>query len=188
MKESKDKLRNKMKSLRQEELGNREQTAEKAAQNFLSKFDFPPSSVIAGYWAMNTELPTVPLLIMLHKKGYTCCLPITHADQKPLSFRIWTPETVMIPGYHGILVPQEGKEIEPDVLVMPLLAFTNAGERLGFGKGHYDYTLEKLRAKKHVTAIGYAYAKQEVDSLPQDQYDQKLNWIVTDQTVIKGNP
>ncbi len=188
MQEDKNKLRLHMKALRQEELGNREQAAEKAAQNFLSKFNFPSSSIIAGYWAMNTELPTAPLLTRLHDTGHRCCLPVTHPDQNPLTFRTWTPDALMVPGYHGILIPEEGTTIEPDVLILPLLAFTKTGGRLGFGKGHYDYTLEKLRAKKPTTAIGYAYAQQEVDSLPQDQYDQKLDWIVTDETVIKGSP
>lgn len=174
-----------MKSLRQKELGNREVASQKTADNFLSTFHFPQSTIIAGYWAMGTELSAFPLLSALHKKGHPCCLPVTSDKENPLTFRPWTPESLMVKGYHGILVPEIDTAIEPNVLIIPLLAFTRRCERLGFGKGHYDYTLQKLRAKKAITAIGYAYAKQEVDSLPQDQYDQKLDWVVTDQTVIK---
>ncbi len=86
----------------------------------------------------------------------------------------------------GILAPAATvPEVDPDVLLVPLLAFDRAGYRLGYGAGFYDRTLERLRRSKRVTAIGIGFAGQEVDSVPRDQYDQPLDWLVTEQFVLK---
>ena len=69
------------------------------------------------------------------------------------------------PGLWDIQIPADtAPEVEPDVLLVPMLAFDRKGYRLGYGGGFYDRTLAKLRALKKVTAIGVAYAGQEVDS------------------------
>jgi 5-formyltetrahydrofolate cyclo-ligase len=86
----------------------------------------------------------------------------------------------------GILAPAATvPEVDPDVLLVPLLAFDRAGYRLGYGAGFYDRTLERLRRSKRVTAIGIGFAGQEVDSVPRDQYDQPLDWLVTERFVLK---
>lgn len=187
MKQKKDELRQRMKALRQDVLGDKQTAGEEAAALFLDAFHLQPKTVVSAYWSMDTELPTLPLMQALHEQECVCCLPITQPNRGPLSFAEWHPGSKMEPGYHSIPIPAEGALVEPDILVIPLLAFTRDGHRLGFGKGHYDYTLEALRKKKDVFAVGYAYAQQEVDRLPQDQYDQPLDCIVTDQEVIRIN-
>ena len=64
-------------------------------------------------------------------------------------------------------------------------AFDREGFRLGYGGGFYDRTLEKLRALKKVTAIGIAYAGQEMDTVPRDDFDQRLDWIMTEKETFK---
>jgi 5-formyltetrahydrofolate cyclo-ligase len=81
--------------------------------------------------------------------------------------------------------PAEAPEVLPDVLLVPLLAFDREGFRLGYGGGFYDRTLEKLRALKEVTAIGIAYAGQEMDTVPRDEFDQRLDWIMTEKETFK---
>ncbi|HEX7776276.1 MAG TPA: 5-formyltetrahydrofolate cyclo-ligase, partial [Parvibaculum sp.] len=66
------------------------------------------------------------------------------------------------------------------VVLLPLLAFDSAGRRLGYGGGYYDRTLEALRAKTSVIAVGLAFSAQEAEELPEDQYDQRLDWVVTE--------
>ena len=73
-------------------------------------------------------------------------------------------------------------EVDPDVLLVPLLAFDRAGYRLGYGAGFYDRTLERLRRSKRVYAVGIGFAGQEVDGVPRDQYDQPLDWLVTERS------
>ena len=90
------------------------------------------------------------------------------------------------PGPLGYQIPpEEAPEVQPDVLLVPLLAFDRRGFRLGYGGGFYDRTLEKLRALKKVTAIGVAYAGQEIDAVPYEEFDQRLDWIMTEKETIK---
>jgi 5-formyltetrahydrofolate cyclo-ligase len=99
---------------------------------------------------------------------------------KPLRFRLWTPDA---PARGGSLRrhASEGRAgMVPEVLIVPMLAFDASGFRLGYGGGFYDRTLAALRAAGSVTAIGLAFAAQEVDALPVDATDQPLDAIVTE--------
>jgi len=91
----------------------------------------------------------------------------------------------MVMGTFGAMIPATGDWIEPEVLIVPLLAFDRRGFRLGYGGGFYDRTIEALRAKGPVTAIGFAFAAQEVDEVPTEPTDQRLDLIVTEQGVIR---
>jgi 5-formyltetrahydrofolate cyclo-ligase len=92
----------------------------------------------------------------------------------------------MVPGVHDIPVPPDNADVVvPQVLVVPLLAFDRQGYRLGYGGGFYDRTLEALRGLGGaVTAIGFAFAGQEVESVPRESFDQPLDIIVTEAETI----
>jgi 5-formyltetrahydrofolate cyclo-ligase len=79
------------------------------------------------------------------------------------------------------LIPHAGDWLVPEVLVVPMVAFDRLGYRLGYGGGFYDRTLEDLRARGPVTAIGFAYALQEMDRVPVEPTDQPLDLIVTEE-------
>lgn len=104
---------------------------------------------------------------------------------QPLRFREWTPDGEMAPGEFGAQVPVAGDWLVPSVLIVPLLAFDWRGYRLGYGGGFYDRTLEALRATGPVIAVGFAFAAQEVEEVPVEPTDQKLDLIVTDCGVIR---
>ena len=93
---------------------------------------------------------------------------------------------VMESGRYGVEIPPAGAPVfRPDVVLVPLVAFDRRGNRLGYGAGYYDRTLERLRqmsARLHV--IGVAYAFQEVESIEPEPHDQKLDVIVTEKGVI----
>jgi 5-formyltetrahydrofolate cyclo-ligase len=147
---------------------------------------FPKTTLVAGYWPIGTELDVRHTLSHLDLIGFGCALPVVVAKGEPLTFRTWTPQTLMERSGLGILAPAATvPAVEPDVLLVPLLAFDRAGFRLGYGAGFYDRTLERLRRSKSVTAIGIGFAGQEVDSVPRDQYDQPLDWLVTERFVLK---
>jgi 5-formyltetrahydrofolate cyclo-ligase len=147
---------------------------------------FPKTTSVAGYWPVGTELDVRHTLSHLDLIGFGCALPVVVAKGEPLTFRIWTPQTPMERSGLGILAPAATVPVvDPDVLLVPLLAFDRAGYRLGYGAGFYDRTLERLRRSKNVTAIGIGFAGQEVDSVPRDQYDQPLDWLVTERFVLK---
>jgi 5-formyltetrahydrofolate cyclo-ligase len=156
----------------------------------LTRFAFPIAasaglSSVSGFFPYKSEIDTRPLLGQLAGEGWTTALPIVIANGEPLIFRRWYPGQPTTPGMWDIPQPTEDSPlIEPDVLLVPMLAFDRKGYRLGYGGGFYDRTLALLRSKKSVAAIGVAYAGQEVDSVPRDAHDQPLDFIMTEKEVI----
>ncbi|TGD44220.1 5-formyltetrahydrofolate cyclo-ligase [Pseudotabrizicola sediminis] len=135
---------------------------------------------LAGYMPMRTEID--PLPAMAAHQG-PVGVPVIIGPAQALRFREWSPGSAMVAGDFGALIPQEGGWLEPAVLIVPLLAFDARGYRLGYGGGFYDRTLEGLRARGPVLAVGFAFAAQEVDAVPIDATDQPLDMIVTEQGV-----
>ena len=139
---------------------------------------------LAGYAQMRTEIDPTAALEEASAHG-PVCLPVIVAKAQPLKFREWTPDCAMIAGTFGAQIPESGDWITPEILIVPLLAFSRTGGRLGYGGGFYDRTLEQLRAVKPTLAIGFAYAAQEMDDLPLERTDQPLDLIVTEQGIIE---
>ena len=134
-------------------------------------------AVLSGYMPMRTEID--PLPAMAAHQG-PVGVPVIVAKAQPLRFREWSPGCAMVAGEFGALIPAEGAWLEPRVLIVPLLAFDARGYRLGYGGGFYDRTLEGLRVRGPVLAVGFAFAAQEVDAVPIDATDQRLDMIVTE--------
>ena len=132
---------------------------------------------LAGYMPMRTEID--PLPAMSAHQGLVG-VPVIVAAATPLKFREWGPGVAMVAGDFGALIPEEGAWVTPQVVIVPLLAFDARGFRLGYGGGFYDRTLQGLRAKGPVLAIGFAFEAQEVDAVPIDAFDQKLDLVVTE--------
>ena len=135
---------------------------------------------LSGYMPMRTEID--PLPAMAAHQG-PVGVPVIVAAGQPLRFREWSPGCAMTEGAFGAMIPTEGAWIEPQVVIVPLLAFDARGYRLGYGGGFYDRTLEGLRARHATIAIGFAFAAQEVEAVPIESTDQKLDWIVTENGV-----
>ncbi len=132
---------------------------------------------LAGYMPMRTEID--PLPAMSAHQGLVG-VPVIMAPATPLKFREWGPGVAMVAGDFGALIPAEGAWVTPQVVIVPLLAFDARGFRLGYGGGFYDRTLQGLRGKGPVLAIGFAFEAQEVDAVPIDTFDQKLDLVVTE--------
>ena len=137
-------------------------------------------NIIAGFNPIQDEINVWPLLHYLHASGYKICLPLTPNRPAPLSFRHWEPGSSLEKDRYGISYPASGEVLSPDFILLPLLAFTARGARLGYGGGYYDRTLEVLRAQGEIFACGVAYAGQEIDALPVGDHDQYLDGILTE--------
>lgn len=159
--------------------------AETARDHFLASRMATGCAVISGYRPIRTELDPTPLMVALIEAGHRMCVPVIEGAGRPLRFREWTPESPMEEGAFGALIPASGDWLEPELLIAPLLAFDAQGWRLGYGGGFYDRTLEGLRAKRRTLAVGFAYAGQEVDAVPTDPTDQRLDAIVTEKGLIR---
>lgn len=135
---------------------------------------------LSGYMPMRTEID--PLPAMAAHQGLVG-VPVIIGQGLPLRFREWSPGARMVEGAFKALIPEDGAWVEPEVLIVPMLAFDARGYRLGYGGGFYDRTLEGLRARGPVLAVGFAFAAQEVAEVPTEPTDQRLDAIVTEKGV-----
>ncbi len=159
--------------------------AERAAAHLLDYVESIGNPAnIAAYMPIRTEIDPLPAMHALHKRGHRICVPVIIRAGLPLSFREWTPETVMYDGPFGAAIPREGDWITPDLLMVPLVAFDDQGYRLGYGGGFYDRSLELLRAKRPIHAAGYAYVGQQ-GRVPVEDTDQRLDAIITENGITR---
>ncbi|SFO00541.1 5-formyltetrahydrofolate cyclo-ligase [Roseovarius lutimaris] len=153
------------------------------------------SSVLAGYrgvplsayMAIRSEIDPLPAMQEAAAHG-PVCVPVIEAAGLPLKFSRWTPGSALREGPFGAMIPAVDDFIEPEILIVPLVAFDRQGGRLGYGGGFYDRTLELLRGRRPTLAIGFAYAAQEDAGLPLEPTDQPLDMVVTETEVIEFAP
>lgn len=140
----------------------------------------PAAAIVSGFAALAEEFRLWPLLRRLDAEGVPLALPVIVGKAKPLLFRAWRPGDATEAGVWGIAQPKADKPmVEPDILLVPLLAFDAAGWRLGYGGGFFDRTLRALRARKPIVAVGVGFAEQRVDTVPHLDYDERLDWVLT---------
>jgi 5-formyltetrahydrofolate cyclo-ligase len=99
--------------------------------------------------------------------------------------RSWKWGEPLVAGVWGIREPVPGAPtLDPDILLVPLLAFDRAGHRIGYGAGYYDLTIAQLRAKKPIAAVGIAFAAQEIETVPTTDFDAPLDLVLTERATI----
>jgi 5-formyltetrahydrofolate cyclo-ligase len=138
---------------------------------------------LSGYMPIRTEIDPVPAMAEAAAYG-PVGVPVIQAAGQPLKFSRWEPGCALKEGPFGAMIPEVDDFFEPEILIVPLVAFDRRGGRLGYGGGFYDRTLELLRGKRATLAIGFAYAAQEAESLPLEPTDQPLDMVVTEKEVI----
>ena len=137
-------------------------------------------ATVAGFAPLPDEFRLWPLLRRLNGERVPLALPVMQGKGKPLLFRAWQPGEATAAGVWGIAEPTPDKPVvEPEILLVPLLAFDRKGWRLGYGGGFYDRTLRGLRALKPIVAVGIGYDEQCVDAVPHLDYDERLDWVLT---------
>lgn len=137
--------------------------------------------VIACYLPIQSEIDCRPLMQALADAGHELALPCIARKHHPLEFRAYTLGDKLRGGAHGTKEPRRAAPlVTPDVVLLPLLAYSRIGARLGYGGGFYDRSLAQLRETGAVFACGLAYAGQEVPLVPTDQYDQGLDGVLTE--------
>jgi 5-formyltetrahydrofolate cyclo-ligase len=139
---------------------------------------------IGGYYPSNYEINDLNILDLLEKKNFKVSLPIIKKDNQ-MNFYSWSRNDPLKINKFGIPEPMSTKIFYPDILLVPLVAYDSSLNRLGYGGGYYDRYIEKIEKIKKVTKIGLAFSFQKISSIPINQYDKKLDFIVTEKEILQ---
>ncbi len=135
-----------------------------------------PAGPVAGFWPIRSEIDPRPVLDRLATLGILLCLPAVTADG--LQFRPWRPGDPLQTTGFGLSEPlPEAATCTPDVMLVPLAAFDRRGHRIGYGAGHYDRAIARLRPR---LTLGLAFSVQEVETVPDEPHDRARDWVVTE--------
>jgi 5-formyltetrahydrofolate cyclo-ligase len=140
--------------------------------------------IIGGYYPVNFEIDDLTLLKKFKKKGFNISLPVIKKNFQ-MDFYKWSFSDLLKVNKYGIPEPEKKNIVYPDILLIPLVAFDKELNRLGYGGGYYDRLIEKLSKKKKIIKIGLAFSIQKIDKVPINVYDQKLDYIVTNEYILK---
>jgi 5-formyltetrahydrofolate cyclo-ligase len=161
---------------------------QRAAETIAARaFPLPitPGVVVSGFMPLKSEINPLPLLQELAGQGARLALPAIAGRGKPLIMREWQFGAPLDRGQWGIREPTaQAPEVDPDILLVPLLAFDRAGHRIGYGAGYYDMTIAGLRLRKAATAVGIAFAAQEIPAVPATPRDARLDLVLTEREAI----
>lgn len=181
------------KSIRKEYISNKENLTSSVVDRLsqiicdsvYSHIDLQGKAVVAGYHPINNEVDILPLLFRLNQHNITTCLPTIVGKNQPLIFKKWSHGEQLINSKFFNIKEPDAKIIKPEIIIAPLVAFDNEKNRLGYGGGFYDRTLDYFHKNNHhVTTIGVAYSLQKHNQLPTEKTDHKLDVIITENIVL----
>ena len=134
--------------------------------------------IIGGYYPFNYEIDILQILEKFEKKNFIVALPKIKKNSQ-MNFFQWSRNDPLAINKFGIPEPISQIVKFPDVLLVPLVAFDKNFNRIGYGGGFYDRYIKKIRKRKNVLTIGFAYSFQKVNKIPTNNYDIKLDFIIT---------
>ena len=152
--------------------------------NYLKQSEpYKHSQNIACYFSIGSEVDTHSIMLDILSNGKNLLLP-TVVDSD-LEFRIVTDLKKLEKGHFDIMEPRDNceKSEEIDCVIVPTVAVSKSGTRLGYGRGYYDKFLSRTNAMK----ISLTYSTQIVGSIPSDSHDVNMDWIVTEEGIIKSS-
>ena len=137
-----------------------------------------------GYYPSNYEIDDLDVLNLLEKKNFKVSIPIIKKDNQ-MNFCSLSRDDPLRVNKFGIPEPVSSKIVYPDILLVPLVAYDNNLNRLGYGGGYYDRYIEKLEKFKKVIKIGLAFSFQNISSIPINQHDKRLDFIITEKEILR---
>tara|TARA_Y100001970_G_scaffold285953_1_gene406950 strand:+ start:1424 stop:1960 length:537 start_codon:yes stop_codon:yes gene_type:complete len=135
--------------------------------------------IVGGYFPFNKEIDDLKILQALEKKKYLITLPKIKKNNQ-MDFFEWSFTQPLIINKYGIPEPISNNIRYPDLLLVPLVAYDKKFNRIGYGGGYYDRFLKKISKRKKIVTVGLAYSFQKVINIPINDYDIKLDYIITD--------
>jgi 5-formyltetrahydrofolate cyclo-ligase len=156
-----------------------DEAGQRVARAFLAAVPVAEGAAVSGY---------APLKL-LARRGHAIALPYVEAAGRPLLLKRWRPGEKLTAGQFGVRQPAASAEtLNPDILLVPLVAFDSEGYRLGRGGGFYDRTIAELKAQRPLVTVGLAFAAQHMLRVPREPHDQRLDWIVTEEGALSCAP
>ncbi len=141
---------------------------------------------IGSYLPFKNEISTNLIHELLFSLGFEISFPCINDKDQNLIFRNWKVNDDLVKNKYGILQPKEDAiEHYPEMIIVPLVGFSMLGYRLGYGGGYYDRFIDEKNKAGKIITVGFGYTFQEVDNLPVEPHDQKLNWILTEKYLYK---
>mgnify|MGYP006148112947 CR=1 FL=1 len=137
------------------------------------------NKIIGGYYPYNYEVDILDTLKKLEKKNLIISLPKIKKNKK-MNFYKWSTNLPLAINTYGIPEPISERKVYPDVLLVPLVAFDNELNRLGYGGGFYDRYLSRIKSIKKIITIGMSFSFQKIEKLPINKYDMKLDYVITE--------
>lgn len=143
--------------------------------------DFVPGAIVSGFWPIRSEVDIRPLMFALREKGARLCLPAI-LDKTTIVFRELVRGAALVDTGFGTAGPgEEAAVLDPAIMLVPLAAFDGRGHRIGYGAGHYDRAIARLKEKGHTPRlIGIAFNCQEVPEIPDEWHDIVIPEILTE--------
>ena len=154
-------------------------------EQLFKKINFNNVKIVSSFVSINSEINTSELNNYILKKNKILCLPVVKKKNEHLIFKKFTNKENMVEGFMKIKEPSKNNEILiPEVIFVPCLAFDISGFRLGYGGGYYDRTFNYLKKNNYTfISIGYAFDGQKVSEVPKDEFDIKLDYVITDKQI-----
>tara|TARA_B100001059_G_C17574884_1_gene446867 strand:- start:134 stop:679 length:546 start_codon:yes stop_codon:yes gene_type:complete len=176
-------IRKKIIFLRKKKFSNFCSIDEKKFLKFLEKKKIS-SRKIGGYYSFNYELDILNILELLTKKKYQISLP-SISKNNTMNFFTWSTNDPLKINKYGIPEPVSKKKVFPEVLLIPLVAFDDQLNRLGYGGGYYDRYIARFLDDDKIVKIGIGFSFQKVKSLPINKYDKKLDYVITEKNFFE---
>ena len=147
----------------------------------INKINF---DYVGGYYPCNNEIDDLNILNFFRSKRTNISLPIIRQNNQ-MDFFEWRNEDPLKINKYGIAEPISVKKIYPDIIFIPLVAYDNDLNRLGYGGGFYDRYLQKIEKIKKILKIGLGFSYQKLNKIPINTYDKKLDLVITEKKIIQ---
>ena len=178
---NKSEIRKKILKARKQNIPNNFNINYKFILDILRKYE-GYGKIIGGYYPYNYEINSIKILEKLEKQKYQISLPKIKNNFQMDFFRYSIYDPLSINKY-GIPEPTSNKVIYPNILLVPLVAFDKDLNRIGYGGGFYDRYIDRIKKDKKIITIGLAYSFQKVKKIPVNEYDFKLDYILTNKGI-----
>lgn len=155
--------------------------ASKQIQKNLKRIEsYRTAQTIASYYSIGSEVRTQDIMQEIISDGKTLALP--KIDNDMLVFYNVKKFEDLEKGEFGIMEPKQNCSVVDkfDIILVPAVAMTRTGQRLGYGKGFYD----RFLAGKNITSVALTYSRLVVKHIPRSDNDIQINWVVTEDQVI----